>query len=148
MTKNAYVSNGKHVAPIRCWHLSNSTKVVPRQQIPKVMRTDLHHLQLTQGLKLQFVKILAINFVAFVGDGKRPELQFTARLGRRRVLYWRFGSEPENDCRSFSQLLVGAMSSPTAVPNVRRDFPSSQEVPEYKEFVGEGGGKLQLRSLC
>ncbi|KAL2508005.1 hypothetical protein Fot_31652 [Forsythia ovata] len=45
-----------------------------------------------QGLELQFVKILALNFIAFTGDGKRPELQFTARLvwrplWRRRFLW-------------------------------------------------------------
>ncbi|KAL2556841.1 putative WRKY transcription factor 3 [Forsythia ovata] len=57
-------------------------------------------------------------------------------------------NDPEIDCRSFSQLLADAMSSPTVVSNVRHDFPPSQEVPEYKESVGEGGGKLQLQSLC
>ncbi|KAL2472564.1 putative WRKY transcription factor 4 [Forsythia ovata] len=54
-------------------------------------------------------------------------------------------NDPETDCRSFSQLLAGAMSSPTAVPNVRRDFPPSQAVPEYKESAGEGGGEFRFQ---
>ncbi|KAL2556904.1 putative WRKY transcription factor 3 [Forsythia ovata] len=57
-------------------------------------------------------------------------------------------NDPEIDYRSFSQLVVDAMSSPTVVSNVRRDFPPWQEVPEYKESAGKGGGKLQLQSLC
>ncbi|KAK4430043.1 putative WRKY transcription factor 4 [Sesamum alatum] len=40
-------------------------------------------------------------------------------------------NDPENDCRSFSQLLTGAMSSPSAVPNVGQNFVQSR---------GEGGG--------
>ncbi|KAL0420967.1 UNVERIFIED_CONTAM: putative WRKY transcription factor 3 [Sesamum latifolium] len=45
-------------------------------------------------------------------------------------------NDPENDCRSFSQLLAGAMSeAPAAVPNVGQNF-----VQQRAESRGEGGG--------
>ncbi|CAI9761814.1 unnamed protein product [Fraxinus pennsylvanica] len=46
-------------------------------------------------------------------------------------------NEPETDFRSFSQLLAGAMASPTAVPNVRRDFPPSQDAAVHRNSVGD-----------
>ncbi|KAL2519319.1 putative WRKY transcription factor 3 [Abeliophyllum distichum] len=53
-------------------------------------------------------------------------------------------NEPDNDSRSFSQLLAGAMASPAAVPNVRRNFLPSQSVQqavvENKEDTGGGSG--------
>ncbi|EYU22391.1 hypothetical protein MIMGU_mgv1a006365mg [Erythranthe guttata] len=48
-------------------------------------------------------------------------------------------NEPENDCRSFSQLLAGAMSSPSAAPNGRHDFTAPAE------SGGEGGGSGEFR---
>ncbi|KAI3452878.1 hypothetical protein Pfo_009541 [Paulownia fortunei] len=43
-------------------------------------------------------------------------------------------NDPDNDCRSFSQLLAGAMLSPAAVPNVRQNF------AQPAESGGGGGG--------
>ncbi|PIN03695.1 hypothetical protein CDL12_23770 [Handroanthus impetiginosus] len=43
-------------------------------------------------------------------------------------------NDPDNDCRSFSQLLAGATSSPAAVPNVSRGFTGPAE------SMGGGGG--------
>ncbi|CAA2975776.1 probable WRKY transcription factor 3 [Olea europaea subsp. europaea] len=50
-------------------------------------------------------------------------------------------NEPETDFRSFSQLLAGAMASPTAVPNVRRDFPPSHDAAAH---MNSGGDVFQL----
>ncbi|KAI3467291.1 hypothetical protein Pfo_023954 [Paulownia fortunei] len=49
-------------------------------------------------------------------------------------------NDPDNDCRSFSQLLAGAMSSPTAVPNVRQSF-----VQPEAESRGGGDGSGEFR---
>ncbi|KAG8366395.1 hypothetical protein BUALT_Bualt17G0075200 [Buddleja alternifolia] len=49
------------------------------------------------------------------------------------------GNDSDNDFRSFSQLLAGAMSSPAAAPNVRQNF--VQAVAES----GGGGGSGEFR---
>ncbi|KAL0327146.1 UNVERIFIED_CONTAM: putative WRKY transcription factor 3 [Sesamum angustifolium] len=49
-------------------------------------------------------------------------------------------NDPDTDCRSFSQLLSGAMSSPAALPNVRQNFSHPQ--PETR---GGGGGTGEFR---
>ncbi|CAK9186644.1 unnamed protein product [Ilex paraguariensis] len=50
-------------------------------------------------------------------------------------------NDPDTDCRSFSQLLAGAMSSPVATPAQRPSFPvvSAAEGSSMKDKVAAGG---------
>lgn len=50
-------------------------------------------------------------------------------------------NDPDNDCRSFSQLLAGAMSSPAAVPDVRRNCAA----PADSSGGGGGSGSGEFR---
>lgn len=49
-------------------------------------------------------------------------------------------NDPDSDCRSFSQLLAGAMASPAAVSGYRPGFPAAAEGSSSKDSESAGGG--------
>lgn len=60
-----------------------------------------------------------------------------------------FSDDPDSDCRSFSQLLAGAMASPTALPESKPAFsPDSQVSASSKEDMNSLGAPadFQFRS--
>ncbi|KZV20826.1 hypothetical protein F511_43409 [Dorcoceras hygrometricum] len=54
-------------------------------------------------------------------------------------------NDPDTDCRSFSQLLSGAVSSPAAVPDVRQAFAAHQQQAAEEASRESGGGSGDFR---
>ncbi|KAL6969749.1 WRKY Transcription Factor [Sarracenia purpurea var. burkii] len=54
-------------------------------------------------------------------------------------------NDPDSDCRSFSQLLAGAMASPAAVPGHRPSFPSVEADSSSKDKESGGGREIDFR---
>ncbi|KAL2557404.1 Uncharacterized protein Fot_02143 [Forsythia ovata] len=111
-----------------------------------------------RGPKLQFVKILSLNFITFAGDGKRLELKFTARLvwrplWQRRFLWQSSGGASTGASDWYYVGGSGASSKTTPLPEMESDRSCNLQLGWYggrcgrDDFFGKVQAVLRLRRL-
>ncbi|KAL2545478.1 hypothetical protein Fot_14711 [Forsythia ovata] len=95
------------------------------------------------GTGVQFVKILALNFIAFAEDGKRLELQFTARLvwrplWQRRFLWQSSGGASTGASDWYYVGGSGTSSKTTPSPEMESDRSCNLQLGWYGGHCGRG----------